>query len=509
MAPVTLLSGPLVSANLLMFLSMPLSAAAAYIVLGKWNVWGPAAAIGGLAYGFSPYMLSQGLGHPVLMFVPLPPFIALTVASILRGDGSARRLGVQLGLLVTAQYLISPEVLATVIVLTVVAVVCVMLRRPSTVARMVRSAAGSVLIASGVTAVLLAYPVWMLLAGPQHVPGPTYPLVNLFHDDALSFVVHGPLQKVSFGMRSGWSGRLVKDPTEAGGYLGIPVLALAGYFAWRSRRSPRMQLTVVLLVVAAVLSLGPYLGVHGRSTHVPLPFLVLGHLPLLDNLLPSRIAFEMDACLAAVFAFGLDDVRRVGIRRSGLHASRPRWTQERKATIAAGLTVVVLVVTQFPAWPFPTRPATALPTAISRAIPDGDPVAVTYPYSYGSLVTQSMMWQADDGFRFRTLGGYSFHPTPSGAGSVTPNPTTPPELQQFLAQQEFVPASAASSSITPELVSATRAAFARDDVRLVIVDRAAAGSRPVMELFTTALGPPTLSSARYSLWTESDGTLGR
>ena len=101
---------------------MPISATAAFVVLRKWQVWWPAAALGGLIYGFSPYMVGQGLGHVEMMFVPLPPFIVMTVVSILQRQGSQRRLGVQLGLLVAVQYLILPEVLASVAVFTFVAV---------------------------------------------------------------------------------------------------------------------------------------------------------------------------------------------------------------------------------------------------------------------------------------------------------------------------------------------------------------------------------------------------
>jgi hypothetical protein len=43
------------------------------------------------------------------------------------------------------------------------------------------------------------------------------------------------------------------------------------------------------------------------------------------------------------------------------------------------------------------------------------------------------------------------------------------------------------------------------DVRLVIVDRAEFGSGPVMKLFEAALGPPTVSSGQFSLWSIRTG----
>ncbi|MGH9078559.1 MAG: hypothetical protein ACRDYE_00485 [Acidimicrobiales bacterium] len=226
-APFTLAFGPLVSTNLFMVLGMPISATAAFVVLRKWQVWGPAAALGGLIYGFSPYMVGQSLAHPVVSFVPLPPFIVMTVVSILQRRGPPRRLGIQLGLLVAAQYFVSPEVLVTVAVLTGAALVFVALKSPSKVPQVARTAAGPIGLSLVVAVVLLAYPFWMLLAGPQHVSGPIYPLINFYHNDLLSFVDHGLLQKVSLGMQSIWAGPLgwARSP-EDGGYLGIPVLIL-------------------------------------------------------------------------------------------------------------------------------------------------------------------------------------------------------------------------------------------------------------------------------------------
>ncbi len=503
-APFTLVLRPLVIVNLLMVVSMPISATAAFVVLRMWRVWWPAAAMGGLIYGFSPYMVGQGVGHPELMFVPLPPFIAMTVVSILQRRGSPRRLGIQFGLLVAAQYLISPEVLAVVAVLTVVGVLCVVVRQPSAVSELARAAAVPVAFAIGVAVILLIYPFWMMFAGPQHFAGPTFPLLNGIHNDTLSFVVHGPMQRVSLGLEPHWEGIMaVSSPTEAGGYIGIPVLILLGFFIWRSRRSPRMQLTTVLFIVAAVLSLGPYLTFDGRATHFPLPFLVLAHLPLLDNILPSRISFEMDACLAAAIAFGLDDVHGGRARDDGVVSSLPESRiRRRKAMIATAATLVVVVSTLLPRWPYATKPVVGLPTRIVHAIPTDDPVAVTYPYADGALGTEPLFWQAADGYRFRVTGGYGYHPDAGGKATVVPNPMRPPELQRFL---QRVPErrghrGTTSSTIPPEVLAATRSALAKYHVGVVIVDRSHPASASVVTLFDQVLGPPKLTVGHFSIW---------
>ncbi len=517
-APFAPVLSPVVRANVVMLLGMPLSATAAYVVLRKWKVWGPSAALGGLIYGFSPYMVSQGLGHMQLIFVPLPPFIALTVASIMQRSGSPRRLGIQLGLLVAAQYLISPEVLATVAIFTVVAVACVAIHRRADVAALARTALKPFGVALAVAIVLLAYPLWMLLAGPQHSTGTAVGIPNGFHNDLLNFVVPGPLEKVSLGMRSiGARLNVGGVPNEDGGYIGVPLLVLAGILVWFSRRSPRMQLTAVLLVGAALLSLGPDLAVDHHLSDIPLPFVLLEHFPLLDNILASRISFEVGAFLAAVIAFGLDDLRRASTRgiRDGNAQRHPadRWV----STFFLGATLAVLVVTQLPQWPYAhgaddlegnaALPATALPAKLLDAIPAGNPVAITYPYDT-FLQMQPMLWQAEGGFDFRLLGGYAYRPDSSGYSFGAPL-MRPRGLQQFLANQSglygFGQLYGPAPPVDPELVRSTRASLSNYDVRLVIVDRSTGGSGPVMELFNDALGPPTLSAGKFSMWADWHG----
>ena len=381
-APLTEAFSPLVTTNVLMVLAMPASATAAFVVLRKWKVWLPGAALGGLLYGFSPYMVGQGAYHLVFTFVPIPPFIALTIVSILQRKGSPWRLGIQLGLLVVAQYFISQEVLVDVAILTFAALVCVALRYPRRIQEMGRAMVRPLLVALPIIAALLAYPVWMLTAGPQHSTTLAYPVKNAYTNDLLSFFVPGPLQEVSFGMRS-LGNRLMAGPyparssllpsavtrIEFDGYIGVLVLALAGFLVWRSRRCPRMQLASVLFLVAAVLSLGPYLVIDARSTHLPLPFLLLAHVPLVGNVLPSRFSLEVFGCLAAMIAFGLDDMHH--------HRPRPKWLTSR---VFAGAFVTALVLTQLPQWPYSTKQESALPTALRAAIPEGDPVTITYPY---------------------------------------------------------------------------------------------------------------------------------
>jgi hypothetical protein len=493
-APFALVLNPVARANLLVLVAMPISATAAFIVLRVWKVWLPAAALGGLIYGFSPYMVSQGVAHIFLVFVPLPPFIALTVVSVLQERGDSRRLGLQLGLLVAAQFLISPEVLTTVAILTVVAIAAAAAARPKMVRVKMRAVVGPTVFALAVSVVLLAYPIWMMLLGPQHFSGSTQPPSNPFYNDALSFAVPSPAQQLSWGMRAIGARFLGGDLVEAGGFIGIPLLILCSVFMWRSRQRPRMRLTIVVLFAAGLLSLGPFLAVNGHLTHVPLPSWILDHLPLLNNVLPSRFSFELGAGIAALVAFGLDDMHS-----SALATTRRSPRQPWLAIIFWFGVAAALLVTQTPRWPYLSTPAAGLPPAINHAIPSGDPIAITYPFAT-AYDMQPMIWQADDNFAFQLIGGYALHPGPNGGVSIVPSPMDPPELQRFLASQDGWNLYGRPLPLGHELVAATKAAVSKYKIREAIVDRSEQGSGPVIELFNAAFGPPSRSAGQFSLW---------
>jgi hypothetical protein len=508
--PLALFLGPVTILNLVAVAAMPLSAASAFFVLRKWKVWLPAAAIGGLVYGFGPNMVGQNLDiHIFLTFIPLPPLIAATVVSIIQRRAFSWRLGLLLGVLFSAQYLISPEVAADVVILGVAAIAFVAIRRPALVGERAVPVVSSALIAGLVGVVLLAYPVWMLLAGPQHVPTPPHPPGNpYFENDLLNFVVPGPTQAVSFGMRSLGVQVVDRIITGENSYIGIPVLLVVGYLVYRSRRVPRVQLTSALLLISAVLTLGPHLVVDGHSTGFPLPFLILDHVPFFNSLVPPRMAFGVDSCLAALIAFSLEEIRR-GERTSLHHGTmlRSRTPSLRSGYLAMAI-LVVLAITLLPEWPYATMRAVTLPTQIRQAIPAGNPVALTYPYA-STYDVPPMVWQVNDDFDFQLLGGYGFNPWPHSADPsgyigvdrpLEPVPMNPEGLQRFLANQMGLTLYGAEPPLNSSLVRVTKATLSRYNVKVVIVDRSATGSGPVTMLFQMALGRPTATAGSFVLW---------
>lgn len=133
-------------------------------------------------------------------------------------------------------------------------------------------------------------------------------------------------------------------------------------------------------------------------------------------------------------------------------------------------------------------------------------MAITYPYA-SPYFPQAMLWQAEDGFSFRLIGGYAEHPDPQGAPTGVANPMHPDGLELFLDGQEGYTPAAPVVPITPAVVAAAQQALSENDIRLVVVDRSVRGSGPVIELFTQALGPPRASTGSFALWSSRRGAL--
>ncbi len=113
LAPVTWLFGPVATLNVALTVSPALSAIAMFALLRRWVAWTPAAFIGGLFYGFSPFVIaSLADAHLMLGMVAVPPLVVACLDELLiRQRHSPVRTGILLGLLVTLQFFIGTVVL--------------------------------------------------------------------------------------------------------------------------------------------------------------------------------------------------------------------------------------------------------------------------------------------------------------------------------------------------------------------------------------------------------------
>jgi hypothetical protein len=442
-APLTLLVSPIASMNLLRWIAFWLSAYAAFAVIRKWTSFAPAAFVGGLLYGFSPYMISQGSLHLNLYFVPLPPVIVYLLFEILVTQRRPiARSGLWLGLACVAQFYISSEVLATTLLVAGIAGFVLFFACLPQVPSRVAHAVPALLIAGVFTAVLTGYPVWLMFHGTHRYIGPAQGYQNVYNADLLGAIIPTMHQLVAPAHLEQLGTSLVgRNPQENGSYLGIPLVITGLVVVVRYWRKLWTIYLGLMIVAVYALSLGSKLVVDGHLVTIPfgLPFAKLDRLPGIDNILPVRLSLYVAFLVAVLVAIGIDAYRDDFVARHGTSANTGRRLTVTLGRAGGVILAASSLVALLPNWPYASVPVVIhkaqQPTAL--AIVPKNSVVLTYPYAT-SFADQAMLWQALDDMRFRMLGSYALLRGPKGGADVAPD-----TLQPALVQAMFI------NSVTP------------------------------------------------------------
>jgi len=224
LAPVTWIFGPVASLNVALTLTPVMNALAMFWLLRRWVRWTPAAFLGGLLFGFSPFVL-ENLAYAHLMVGALAVF-PLVLGSLDELLVRQRRrpvvTGGALGLLVVLQFFVSTEMLVIMAFSTVVGVAVLVGYRWVTdrgdLAVRARKALPGIATGGMVCVALLGYPAWFALAGPAHLSGPVWPTIPLFGGSQIRSLIEAKSVVPSVF-------------TDIGGYFG-PVFPSTSYLGW-------------------------------------------------------------------------------------------------------------------------------------------------------------------------------------------------------------------------------------------------------------------------------------
>jgi hypothetical protein len=377
LAPLTLAFGPVITWNFVSLASPVLSAWTAFLLCRHVTSGAIAASVvGGYLFGFSPYMLGHLVGAPQLAFVALVPVAVLLVLCHVDRTLPDRRFVLALAATLLAEFLISLEVLATMVlfgVLTLGLAIGLFKERRSALLR-----TGQLATVAAALATVLASPMLFFAFARPHAR-PEHALISA-PADLLSFVVPTYWSAISR------SHAQAEVPVWATGfsYVGIPLLVLVALFLWHHRPIRVARLAVGAFGVAVVASLGRSLEVAGTDTGVPLPWALAAELPLLRYAIPVRFMAFAFLAAAVIVALWLAWRPSVG-----------RWL-----LTAATLAVVAPAVgnaswhTELSDRPFFSRDG--YQAHLSRT----DRVLMIP--AWGS----NLRWQAEAGFSFRVVGGY-------------------------------------------------------------------------------------------------------
>ncbi|HEV3366750.1 MAG TPA: hypothetical protein VG054_04750 [Acidimicrobiales bacterium] len=503
LVPVTWLFGPVATLNVALTLSPVLSALAMYVLLRRWVSWAPAAFVGGLLYGFSPFILiALSDAHLMLAMTPIPPLIVACLDELLvRQRRRPVPTGALLGLLVTVQFFIGSEMLVLTIIAAAIGVAFVVafnIRRLDVIRGKTRHAAVALASAAATGGVLLAYPVGFALAGPARLAGPVWgpaSLISYGGTNLKDYVLPAPPSALAaaFGHRFGG----YQGPMLSGQYFGIALLAVlaTGLVIWR--HDLRLWLFAAVGAVSVPLS-------FGLQFHTWTLWRLLVRLPLMDNIIPSR--FLLFSYLAAAVMLGLivDHARTDIVRLARSRSADGAGTRSRRMGSVVGVAIAAVALVPI-AWfdagglPFTTR-AVVLPPwfrAVAPHLPEHQ-VVLTLPFP--ALQQSPMSWQAVDSMSYAMVGG-------GGPNSLSERAGRERAARDYLGALSL--GSGESRRITTAEVASMRQALGGWGVTMVVVvdpmglptyDQVSL-VRTAVTLMTAATGQLPIHQAHAWVWT--------
>jgi hypothetical protein len=414
MSPITLLFGANTSFNLLALLAPPLSAASCfYLVYVITRKYFPALAAGYI-YGFSSYELGQLLGHTNLDVTFLIPLAVLVV--LMRIQGKLRRAPyvALLALIAILQFGTSIEVFTTFSLFGFLALVIFYFSSAPDLRKRIIMTFYESLGGLGVAFVFLAPYLYYLLRGYSSVPK-ILNSATIFSADVFNYVVATPLTQIGVMAANIIPGRYTGNISENGTFLGLPlILILCHYIVTRWRKSYTAALTIILVIIL-ISSLGSRLHINGVITAVRLPWAIAVHLPILRNVLPTRLTLYVS--LVAAVMVGL-----------WLASESPRRTLIVK--YAAVLLAIICIVPS-PAqynWTRINVPPIFAKGTTGKYIKKNENVVILPYGSNGS----SMYYQYASGMQFTQSGGYvGFTPPQFSSAFAWPSKTFAKNLALF------------------------------------------------------------------------------
>lgn len=400
-APLTLLAGPQWTFVVVEVLGLALTAGAWYWLFRRRLAVHPAAAFLGAAFaGFAPGLVSHANGHPNFVVQALVPVIVDRVVRLAEGHRPVRD-GVVLGLLVAWQLLIGEEVLLLAAVGMGVAGVVYLAHGRLDVRRMLPGLG----IGAAVALVAVGIPLWWQFWGPQSY-------ATIWHPPAGNDLAQlwGRATR-TIGADPWASAALSMNRTEENSFFGVPLLVAACVVVVVLWRSVLVRALAAVVLVSCWLSLGEEVTLHGAALGIPGPWALLEHVPVVQNVLPTRFALVAVPALGALLALGVEAVRRQVDRLAG----------ERGPGLVVGVVTGALVLLPVVPTPLVVDPRPAMPAFFSDGtwrdhVDAGGSILAAPPP--GVSDARALEWQAEARWGFPVVAGYFVGPdgTPERGG---------------------------------------------------------------------------------------------
>jgi len=391
LAPLTAVAGSVATYNVAVLAAPALSAWAAYL-LARWftRAFWPSLVAGWL-FGFSAFVIGHMVSHLFLVLTVFIPLCALLVVQHLYGEITDRRFVVLLALVLAGQFLTSTEVFVTLLIVGAIFGGTLALLNPSMRGRL-RSTIRCIALGTTACLLLMSPYLWhaFVISGTENAP-----VRSPYSEsaDVLNYLVPTHLIWLQLPGSTEIASRFTATGAERGAYFGLPLLAIVAFFLTGRRRSPSFRVVALALAATVIASLGASIRVAGHGL-LPGPWKVLAALPVTRAILPGRLTLYVALVVAMIAAVWLAE----GGGRRGW-----RW-------VLAITTIVFLLpnpATERWSSKVP-NPAFFRTAASTKHLHEGE-TALVLPYGGAGW---SLLWQAEDGFRYRLVGGRFGHIVP-------------------------------------------------------------------------------------------------
>lgn len=392
--PIQVCCGTAAAFNAMNIFALCMAGLGTYVLVWQLTQHRGAAFVAGLIYAFCPYTAFHlRVGQPNLVALEWLPWYLWALLNALRGS---RRWTLLAAVFLLFNALVDWHHAIFAVVMTAAVAAAELASRP----RQAPGLLARLALVGGLFVVLVSPLLVPMLREARAEPYAARPLwLSAYHStDLLAFLLPNPLHPL-WGSITGpiFRQRLVL-PNIVGGIasIGLVALVLGVYGLLRDRQ--RAMVFVAILVVSALLALGPYLQVNGVNSSltdrpIPLPYMLFYQLPFMNIMrVPSRFVSLVMLSLAALAGIGIAALAR-----------RP-WAVGLPAAQRTALWAVLGLLVVFENVPTPLGLQPSVAEQVSpfyrQLAADGDDYAILeVPYSSPA----SLLNQIEHGKR--TVGG--------------------------------------------------------------------------------------------------------
>ncbi|MBM3129982.1 MAG: hypothetical protein FJ009_15345 [Chloroflexi bacterium] len=359
--------------------------------------------VAGLVFAFAPLRLGYGIAFFNLFNTQLIPFYALFLIRALRDR--SRRDAIVAGVLLGLNAYIDFQIAAFLVLFTglyftfvVATLVAIRTTKVATIKQTILIALVSLLVVAPMLALLVndfareggnyirVFPI-------KYSAERSYDLFSFFVPNARNtFFPSTPVKiaGVNAPTKPGDESALSPDRQAFVGYI---ALALAAYATIRQWRRARFWFFAATLF--ALFALGPALHIFGRDTNIPLPYLALHQIPIVNHIrIPMRYGIVVMFALAMLVALAIYDLQK------RLSALSGQWSAIRIHVLRfAFLLLPFLILLEYAALPYPIQPITIPRVYNDIARVPGDFTILEIPTFNWRYAATTEMYQAIHGKR--------------------------------------------------------------------------------------------------------------